>query len=305
LFRGASHANLLESNLAAARIAYRKFGGLRFTEAAHIKDVLALLRVTLNPRDQLAWSRALSWCEGLGTKGASRIAATLAGSDGAFDTSAHKKKRYYSDLVSLLQLTSEIRRAPDDLVAIVSAAVTWYQALLPRLYEDAKRREKDLQTLHLIAEEHESLEELLGVLALDPVDSANAVAQENEDEVLTLSTIHSAKGLEWEVVIIIQMGDGAFPSGYALDHEDAMEEERRLLYVAVTRAKRQLILVVPTLLATWQGRSFLPGCSLLDAIDDLGARVERGRPTRPGAAPRAGSEAAAARMARITGWYRG
>jgi DNA helicase-2/ATP-dependent DNA helicase PcrA len=309
LFRSATHAHLLESTLTAADIPYRKFGGLRFNESSHVKDVLALLRLVANPRDEISWFRVLGWAEGLGARTAQSMARQLADApEPRLDPAAFAKKKYHADLIDLAALLASASALdPTDVLALVDRVVSWVRDRLPRMYDDAKKRSKDLESLLLIAERHATLDDLLANLALDPVEQdADAGRAVREDEVLTLSTVHSAKGLEWDAVIVLQLADGAFPSGYALEDLDALEEERRLLYVAVTRAKRRLFLFQPQLVGGWQGVAHGPGCALLDAVPDLEDRVVRVRGGRGGAglaAPATPSAQQADRMARILGFY--
>lgn len=311
LFRSATHAHLLEAVLTSAGIPYRKVGGLRFSEAAHVKDALALLRVVATPTDALSWFRLVSQADGLGPKGASALAERIVEA-GSLDPSWYRGKRAHEDLLSLRFAVDAITAVADDVGAAVDAAVAWTKERLPRSYDDAKKRARDLDSLPLLAERHATLHHLLDELALDPPQAAEAAADDEDDEVLTLSTIHSAKGLEWEAVALLQLADGAFPSAAALDDDEALEEERRLLYVAVTRARRALTLVAPRFVQGWGGRAFGPGCALLDAIDDLHRRVRRTRGSGQAfAAPHAltgapfDNEAAAARAALIGTWFGG
>jgi DNA helicase-2/ATP-dependent DNA helicase PcrA len=311
LFRSATHAHLLEAVLGASGIPYRKVGGLRFSEAAHVKDALALLRVVATPTDALSWFRLVSQAEGLGPKGSSTLAERIVDA-GGLDPAWYRGKRSFEDLVSLKFAVDAISAVQDDVCAAVDAAVAWTKERLPRTYDDAKKRARDLDSLPLLAERHASLASLLDELALDPPQVADAVEDDADDEVLTLSTIHSAKGLEWEAVALLQLADGAFPSATALEDDEALEEERRLLYVAVTRARRGLAMVAPRFVHGWGGRAFGPGCALLDGIDDLRARVRRVRggpqafdtqQDAPGAAFDEG--AAAVRAAAIGVWFSG
>jgi DNA helicase-2/ATP-dependent DNA helicase PcrA len=278
LFRSAMHAHLLEVALTSANVPFRKFGGLRFSEAAHIKDVLSLLRVVANPRDQLSWFRVLGWCEGLGPKTAEAMAATVATAEPpGLRPEEHKKRKYYADLVDLHRLLELCAGAMPTPMPVVDLCVSWYRERLPRLFEDHRRRVKDLDSLLLIASRAPTLEEMLADLALDPIDSSDEEDGVREDELLTLSTVHSAKGLEWDTVFLLQLVDGAFPGVHALDDADDLEEEKRLLYVAVTRARRRLYMLQPTFTMSRGARGSwtAPDCSLLEAIDDVDDRLLR------------------------------
>ncbi|HMV69215.1 MAG TPA: ATP-dependent helicase, partial [Myxococcota bacterium] len=257
LFRSTAHAHLLEVALTQANIPFRKYGGLRFSEAAHIKDALSLLRIVANPRDQLSWFRVLGWCEGLGPKTAEALSASIAAADPpALRPDEHRKRRYHADLVDLARLLDDAARLLPDPLPVVETCVAWYRDRMPRLYEDYRRRLKDLDSLPLLADRATTLEAMLSDLALDPVEEAERGDEVRDDEILTLSTVHSAKGLEWDTVYVLQLVDGAFPSGPALADADELEEEKRLLYVAVTRARRRLVLVQPWFTASRGGRGW-------------------------------------------------
>jgi DNA helicase-2/ATP-dependent DNA helicase PcrA len=274
LFRSATHAHLLEVALAQANIPFRKFGGMRFVEASHVKDLLSVLRIVANPRDALSWFRVLGWADGLGAKTAEALSARIAESQPPrLNPDEFKKRKFHADLVYLSAWIDGMVAAGDDVHVVVARAVDGYRQILPRLYEDAKRRIKDIESLALIAERHDRLDELLAELALDPVEESELEGADREDEVLTLSTVHSAKGLEWEAVIVLQAVDGGFPSAYAMNKEEDIEEERRLLYVAVTRARRYLWLMQPQFTSARFGTYTTPGCSLLDVIPDLAVRA--------------------------------
>jgi DNA helicase-2/ATP-dependent DNA helicase PcrA len=308
LFRAASHANVVEVALAAAGIPFRKYGGIRFTEAAHVKDVLALLRLVANPRDVLSWVRVLCWCEGIGEKRAEALAEQIAAApEPALDPEPWRKKKAFTDLLALRRVLLDADQARGDLVALVGGVVEAYAAWMDRLYDDAHRRRKDLDSLVVIAERHDDLDALLSDLALEPPEPGGEAGPADDEGQLTLSTVHSAKGLEWDTVHLIQLGNGAFPSGWSLDDPASLEEERRLLYVAVTRARRRLRLYQPRWL---DGRAAVmagPGCVLLEAIPDLSRRLTRARGGRFGAAagPAEGDGQGSERAARLLAWFDG
>ena len=312
LFRSSHHANRLEVALAEADIPFRKFGGMRFVEAAHVKDVVALLRLLVNPRDVIAWLRVLPWLPGVGARTAQRWAERLIGMDTpAIASAEHHGKAWHADVVDLARFLDGAEALRADPQAAVEAALTFYVPRLRDLYDDAAKRVKDLQTLPLLAERAPDLETMLAELALDPVEERQEPgASDAEDEILTLSTVHSAKGLEWDAVHVLQLGDGAFPSGFALGSDAEMEEERRLFYVAVTRARRRLLLWRPRLFsAGWSHGMRVGGdCALLDDLDALDTLVDAARPTwtvPPGHAARAshGDGGEAARLARLLGYF--
>ncbi len=300
LFRSSHHANELELALAAAGVPTVRYGGLRFTEAAHIKDVVAVLRLLANPLDELGWLRVLPWFDRVGPATANRItAAILADGGGRILPGFLSRVKARPALLALDALLAELR--PQSPAAQVESVVSWYgEDWLPRRHpDDHQKRARDLEALLSIADRHDTLDELLGTLALEPPAAAEAQPDSPEDEQLVLSTVHSAKGLEWRQVTVIGLSDGAFPSGYALDDDDALEEERRLLYVAITRARERLTLCSPE--TTSATRRFIagPGCSLLEALPGFPALVRPTPPLRPppgspGAGPGAGAPVDAA-----------
>ena len=277
LIRSARHSAVLETALSVANVPFRKFGGLRFVEAAHVKDVLALLRVVANPTDELAWMRVLPWLPGVGTKTAhTLVQAVLAAHPPMLDPTPWADKAFGDDLALLASAISGLSVRP--LQDQVEGAIDYVSLGLDARYDDAGRRVRDLDAIALLAARHDSLDAFLAEAALDPPESSEALSDEDEDEWLTVSTVHSAKGLEWDAVYVMRLADGSFPSSFSLDDPDDMEEERRLLYVAITRARRELFLLEPTLLSgrgTW---AFGPGCTLLDDVPELDARVQRINP---------------------------
>lgn len=276
LFRSGYHANLLELELNRANVPFRKFGGLQFLEAAHIKDVFALLRLVANPRDGLAWFRVLQWFEGLGAVTAERIMESVVNAaDPVLDPTPYKGRKYGGALAYLAGIFEDAQALRTDLHALIDHLVEFYKPLMEREYEDHRRRVRDLDTLVVLADKYDTLEAFLADVVLDPPSSADVNPSDPEDEWLTLSTIHSAKGLEWDTVFVLQLGDGQFPSGQSLDDENGLEEERRLFYVAVTRAERVLELFRPRLLRGrqqmgWTGGGGVgTGCVLLDEVPNL------------------------------------
>ncbi len=305
LFRSGFQSISLEGALTRANIPFRKFGGLRFTEAAHVKDAVALLRVVANPRDEIAWQRVLAIIRGIGDKTASRIVRQILSVDPPqLDPEPWAKKAFGDDLAALAETVAQARQAP--LARQLDLAVEAIAASLEARFDDAWKRERDLEALPLLARRHDSLDSFLSDLALDPPEATEAEPDEVEDEWLTLSTIHSAKGLEWSAVFLLQLADGRFPSGFALGDPDAMEEERRLLYVAVTRAKRDLFLLEPRFVQRRGGFGLGPGCSLLDDLDGLHGPpplVERVSPDPAAAEEAAALEAGAEdRLAAVLAW---
>ncbi len=250
LFRSSFHAFDLELELSRADLPFIKRGGFKFIETAHVKDALAHLRVLENPRDAVSWHRLLLLFDGIGPKTADDIASRLVGADDVAAVLENIPDRSYStDLRALGGLFRRLAipgRRPDEQLGEV---LRHYEPLLKRRHpDDHPKRLRDLEHFVSIAARYRTLEALLTDMALEPPSDSvgDVLASDDGDEgLLCLSTIHSAKGLEWHTVFVIWLVDGKFPSAYSL-HEDAqLEEERRLLYVAVTRAKRNLYLTYP------------------------------------------------------------
>jgi len=248
LFRSSFHSFDLELELARRDIPFVKRGGFKFVESAHVKDVLAHLRVLANPLDAVSWFRVLRLIDGVGPKTAvelTRDLGTAADPASLLEQARRGNRTEMAALAGLLRRTAEIRSPAEQ----VQAVTAYYDALLKRTYpDDFPKRQRDLEQFAAIAARFASLENLLADMALEPPGDAigDGLASDADDEgLLTLSTIHSAKGLEWHSVFLLWALEGRFPSFYNLGKEDEMEEERRLFYVATTRAKEKLYLSYP------------------------------------------------------------
>ncbi len=251
LSRAAWHTNTLELELGNRNIPFRKFGGIKFIEAAHVKDVTALLKLAANPTDAGAWFRILQLFEGIGPKTARRLAEAIVEASGALELLVDPKlakRKYARDLDGLKRLLEDVGQPKLDLYQRLETTLEQYRRWMTRKYDDASRRLHDLEALVVIAERYDELEAFLSDLAIDPPDFSRpeaALGADSEDEWMTLSTVHSAKGLEWHTVFVVQLSMGRFPGYNSLQDADDYEEERRLLYVAVTRAKNNLFLIKP------------------------------------------------------------
>src|SRR5215471_15547094 len=249
LFRASHHSAQLEIELVRRNIPFVKFGGLKFLEAAHIKDVLAFLRWAENLRDRVSGFRVIQLLPGAGPATATRLLDRLVEPDepvrALFDFQAPKACAEdwpaFADTLRLVRGSSTGWPAEFDLVC------RWYAPHLERLYEDARTREVDLVQLAQIASTYPNRERFLTELTLDPPNSTSneAGAPLLDEDYLILSTIHSAKGQEWKSVFVLNCVDGCIPSDLAAKSTPEIEEERRLLYVAMTRAKDHLHLIVP------------------------------------------------------------
>lgn len=249
LFRASHHSGPLEIELTRRNIPFVKFGGLKFLDAAHIKDVLALLRFVENPRDRVAGFRILQLLPGIGPTSAQRVLDQVA--DAADPVAALQDvpapPRAGEDWPGFLAAIADLQAGRAGWPAEIARARLWYEPHLERIHEDATTRQADLVQLEQIAGGYPSRERFLTELTLDPPDATSdqpGVPHLDEDY-LILSTIHSAKGQEWKSVFVMNVVDGCIPIDLAVGSPDELEEERRLLYVAMTRARDDLNLVVP------------------------------------------------------------
>jgi DNA helicase-2/ATP-dependent DNA helicase PcrA len=249
LFRSSFHSFDLELELTRHDIPFVKRGGFKFIETAHVKDALAHLRILSNPRDAVSWNRALLLLEGIGPRRAHELSAALiTASDPAEvleGVGARPLAAQLRALAGLLRRMREPGRRPEEQLEQV---LRYYDPHLKRIHrDDYPKRLKDLEHMVSIAARYRELEVLLTDMALEPpADSVGDVLAVDEPEgVLTLSTIHSAKGLEWHSVFVLWAVDGRFPSVYSMHDDEELEEERRLMYVATTRAKQNLFITYP------------------------------------------------------------
>jgi DNA helicase-2/ATP-dependent DNA helicase PcrA len=249
LFRSGHHSAALELELARRNVPFRKYGGLKFVETAHIKDLIAYLRLAENPADLMAGTRVLTLVPGIGPKSAMELMAMLAEAHGDFvawgDASLPAAARvFWPDLVALMGRLSA-NRLP--LASQLAAVRDFYRPLLEQRYPDARARSCDLEQLEAISPRYASRERFLAEMVLDAPEWTGDRAQRPhlDEDWLVLSTIHSAKGLEWDAVYVIHAADGCIPSDMACSSAEEIEEERRLFYVACTRAKDHLHVTVP------------------------------------------------------------
>jgi DNA helicase-2/ATP-dependent DNA helicase PcrA len=249
LFRTSHHSGPLEVELARRNIPFVKFGGLKFLDAAHVKDMLALLRFVENPRDRIAGFRLMLLIPGVGAGSAQRLLDYMVEAADPIDAliAAPFPPRAGDEWYAFIDTLGALRSGRAGWPAELERARVWYEPHLERIYEDAVTRRADLIQLEQIASGYPSRERFLTELTLDPPDATSdqASAPLLDEDYLILSTIHSAKGQEWKSVFVLNAVDGCIPSDLAVGTSAEVEEERRLLYVAMTRAKNDLHLVVP------------------------------------------------------------
>jgi len=252
LFRSSHHSDRLELELVRRNIPYVKYGGLKFLEAGHVKDVLAVLKWAENPKNEVAAFRILKLLPGVGPAFARKafehlqLADHRLGSLGEFAAPAAAAADWPA-LVDLLQALSGPGADAPGWQSQLPAVRRWYQPHLERCYDNVETRAADIEQLELIAGRYATRERFLTELTLDPPSAAGDEAGDPllDEDYLVLSTVHSAKGQEWDAVYVLNVTDGSFPSEFATGRSEQIEEERRLLYVAMTRARQALSLYAP------------------------------------------------------------
>lgn len=248
LFRSSYLSSDLEIELGKRNIPYVKRGGLRFFESAHIKDLIAHLRILTNPMDDLSWARILRLIEGVGPATTELLLGQLLSAPDPFAALLEVDKPRRDSFQRFRTLIADLRRrsrdsSPTELLSVVS---DYYEPILKDKFDNYPQRIRDIQHLIGISNRYRSLNSFTTDLSIEPQDRFADVDETDLDrEKLTISTIHSAKGLEWKVVFLIWAIEGRFPSSYTVFNDEQMEEERRLFYVCSTRAKDHLYLVYP------------------------------------------------------------
>jgi DNA helicase II / ATP-dependent DNA helicase PcrA len=276
LFRAGYMSADLEIELANRKIPFEKWGGIKFLEAAHVKDVLAFLRVLENPRDEVSWYRLLTLMPGIGDVTARQLIESMADRAWDPDAFAHtmppaRARDAHRSLATLLRHLGGPTTREHDLAADITAIRSLYDSILKERYDRPEPRLADLDQLAIIASGYPSRASFLSAIALEPPQSTQDLAggSESEKDCLVLSTAHSAKGKEWDSVFVIWAVDGWFPSARSLGDEEQLEEERRLMYVALTRAKNNLAIVYPlNVYATRRSADY--------SIDQLSRFLDRG-----------------------------
>lgn len=246
LSRNGSMMYDVETELIKQKIPYRKIGGLKFTETAHIKDIIAYLRVVLNPFDEVSLNRILLLTEGIGTSSAVKLLPIITND---FHTkNLPLKNEPKENVLELLKVINTAREKSDNPKDAVETILEYYEPILNSKYDDAQKRVKDLEHIIYLSAKYSNLENFLSDMALEPPELSVTDAEEGalRDEMLTLSTIHGAKGTEYKTVFVTGAVDGRLPSVYSFNSNEELDEELRLFYVAITRAKTNLYITYPT-----------------------------------------------------------
>ncbi len=272
LFRNGRDSFDLEIELNRAKVPFIKFGGQKFAEAAHIKDVLAHIRVLVNPGDAIAWNRILTLIDGVGPKTANDLVGWLQNAANPYEMgeSGMISDRYKKGVYALSTLLTDLKKKDLTVPEAIGHIVKYYKPMCEKKFDDHPKRLKDLESFEAISGTYRDLPHLLEELALDPIEATavDTMASQQDENPLTLSTIHSAKGLEWKHVFLIQCVDGVIPSGFSLNSQEELDEELRLLYVAVTRAADMLYICYPVLMHGNFGDAFTKLSRFLDGVGE-------------------------------------
>ncbi|WP_166824694.1 ATP-dependent helicase [Thalassoroseus pseudoceratinae] len=271
LFRSSYHSAGLELELTRRNVPYRKYGGLKFIESAHVKDLLAYLRLAENPRDIVAGTRVLCLLPGIGNARAGRLMESLRDANGSFAAWREFKapastRGQWEPFVKLLDELSSGPLLESSVATQVERVRTFYKPLLEDAHDHAAVRMRDLEQLEILAARYADRASFLAEVTLDPPSSTAELgdpAAPDEDDWLVLSTIHSAKGLEWDSVFVLQAIEGSIPSEMATGSPEQIEEERRLFYVALTRGKNNLFVCHPQRIMGQRNQFFAPSFSRL------------------------------------------
>jgi len=286
LFRGSHHSDRLELELVRRNIPYVKYGGLKFLEAGHVKDVLSVLKWAENPKNEVAAFRVLKLLPGMGPATAARCYEHLAIADFQFSGLQHFRPPAatmvdWTAFCALLESLSAAEADTESWQAQLAQVRRWYQPHLERIYDGLDTRAADLEQLEQISGRYPTRERFLTELTLDPPGAAGDLAGDPllDEDYLVLSTVHSAKGQEWDAVYVLNVSDGNFPSEFAAGKPAMIEEERRLLYVAMTRARQSLFLIAPLKYHVTQqrrdGDKHVYGARSRFLTDDLLATMQR------------------------------
>lgn len=251
LVRNSRDAFQLELDLNKRNIPFVKFGGLKFADTAHIRDLLAHIRVLENVQDAAAWQRILLLLEGVGPRTVEEVLMWISVAQNPYQIDeALASEKYKSALRNLVTVIQKIKKEEPSFEVQVQLLGAYYLQMLPRIHpDDQDKRALDVQHFADIARNFKSRKEFLHALFLDPIESTvvDVEGKVQDENPLVISTIHSAKGLEFKVVFLIQALQGVLPSSYAIKQQETLDEELRLLYVAVTRAKQELFISYPIL----------------------------------------------------------
>jgi len=259
LTRAASHSNVIQAELMSRDIPFDVIGGIKFAERAHVKDIIAFLRIIINHIDAISWHRILQLIDGIGDVRATEIITSINKQNGIINFSEFKNRKYYDELNKLENMYNTIINNNNIKIdEIFNLIYDFYIPLFKKNYRDYDEREQDLEVLKIIAINYESIEKFLDDFTLEPPkykfhDGVIPDPSKNIKDTIKVSTIHSSKGLEWHTVFIPHAIDGLFPSSKSLSNLEDLEEERRVFYVACSRAKENLFITIPVDMESYVG----------------------------------------------------
>lgn len=263
LYRSSFHSNFIEAELLKRGIPYVKYGGIKFAERKHVKDIISYLRIILNPLDAVSWNRILKLIPGIGNVKAGIIVKYINQNKGKIDFSDLNIDSVKDSICELELVLNQLLDETKSILHKISCIKKHYIPILKSENSDWKERSLDIEVLEKLSEKYNDLEKFLSDFALDPPSNqfsskTTPLINETEDKPLILSTIHSSKGLEWYSVFLCHLLDGLFPTSYSLKNIENLEEERRLFYVACSRAKEELYLTYPSYVNSYKGFINLP-----------------------------------------------
>lgn len=256
LCRTSFQSNYAQLEFMERHIPFIVVGGIKFIERRHVKDVLAFIKILYNPNDTIAWHRILTLFQGVGAVTATRLTQAINADNNSFEPLLTAKFAKKSEQLKPLYNTLTKASQAESVETIIEHVLEFYVPILKTLEENWRERSEDFRVLKNLATEHNSLDNFLENLALDPPNDSVAAMDKPEDDdkdKVTISTIHSAKGLEWPVVFVNSLVDGITPHHRSLDDFEELEEERKLFYVACSRAKSRLYLTAPDYFASYSG----------------------------------------------------
>lgn len=274
LYRAAYHSNFIEAELMKRGIPYIKVGGIKFADRKHVKDVIAFLRLSVNIFDVVSWYRTLKLIPKIGDVRASRIIDQINKNNGDLKSFVSKNKDSNKLLESLFELVSGISNEEMSVSVKINKVIDYYAPILKITEDDFNQRMLDIDVIKKISEKYSDMAKFLSEFALDPPsnkykDGLVPLIDETEDKPITLTTIHSSKGLEWYCVFVCHLLDGLFPTVRNIKNIEELEEERRLFYVACSRAKEELYLTYPSYVHSYNAYFNLPSRFLAEIKPNL------------------------------------
>lgn len=277
LTRASWHSNFVQAELMKRNIPFVVYGGIKFSERRHVKDIVSFIKITLNPLDAIAWHRILKLIEGVGNVRAREIVEAIHKSAGAIDFSRFKGRKYYPELKGLEDVFRCAREDNQSVVQVVDTFFNYYKPILKQIEDDYEIRLKDFDVFRTIAGNYDDMEKFIADFTIEPPSNKfqdeTTPLVDSDEKPLVVSTIHSAKGLEWHTVFVPFALDGLLPSARSIATIEEVEEERRLFYVACTRAKENLFITMPAYISSWDSIFTLP-CRFLFEINNDNYIVE-------------------------------